>query len=65
MCIRDSLIGIFSHAILLKRFPSVFPFLKEQMCIRDRRYDSRASGDLLCSHRQGGVANVMKAELYK
>ncbi len=30
-----------------------------------RSYDSRASGDLLCSHRQGGVANVMKAELYK
>lgn len=23
-----------------------------------RSYDSRASGDLLCSHRQGGVANM-------
>ena len=30
-----------------------------------RSYDSRASGDLLCSHRQGGVANVTKAEKYK
>jgi hypothetical protein len=26
-----------------------------------RSYDSRASGDLLCSHRQGRVANVTKA----
>ena len=29
-----------------------------------RSYDSRASGDLLCSHRQGCVANVTRIELY-
>ena len=26
-----------------------------------RSYDSRASGDQKCPHRQGGVANVTKA----
>ena len=30
-----------------------------------RSYDSRASGDLFCPRRQGGVANVTKAEFYK
>ena len=29
-----------------------------------RSYDSRASGDLLCSHRQGCVANVTRIESY-
>ena len=29
-----------------------------------RSYDSRASGDLLCSHRQGCVANVARIESY-
>ena len=29
-----------------------------------RSYDNRASGDLLCSHRQGCVANVTRIELY-
>ena len=29
-----------------------------------RSYDNRASGDLLCSHRQGCVANVTRIESY-
>ena len=30
-----------------------------------RSYDNRASGDLLCSHRQGCVANVTRIESYQ
>ena len=29
-----------------------------------RSYDNRTSGDLLCSHRQGCVANVTRIESY-